>query len=516
MAGRIDNGEDLVENHEINVTPFIDVMLVLLIIFMVAAPLSTVDVPVDLPGSTAAPAPRPERPAYLTVKADLSLALGNDPVAEEGLGPALDAFTRGNRDQRIFLRADRTVSYGDLTAVMNALRAAGYLKIALVGLETAPGSGIGPRRARRGPDHERRARPRSRRPPTPSPDFRGWWSRGPASAAVPPGWSAPPSPRAPRRRRATAAARRRPLGRAGRAGGGGHDRPAAGSRHAAAGERRERGRAGGLGTGRRRDPELGRGGLWSARGRGRPCRTGNGRSRGDGAPPRRGGTVAGGAAGGRRGRFCSRRGIPGKGGTGPGRDDHVGTARRSRGSAPSEVAEALRAAEPVAAEETPAIAPAPPLLPTRRPAPAVERKPSPVVAAAREVRPKRRVEAPAAKTARPAAVPPKASAAAVDGRRASGAGRPDPNLLAGYLSSVRADIMRQRRGLDLDGRGRTAVIRFTIDASGALAGVALAASSGDARLDAAAMAMVRRASPVPALPGALGGSLRTRLPVRFD
>ncbi len=119
-------------------------MLVLLIIFMVAAPLSTVDVAVDLPGSTATPAPRPDKPAYLTVKADLSLALGDEALAAGSLGPSLDAFTNGNREQRIFLRADRTVSYGDLTAVMNELRAAGYLKIALVGLETAPGSSIGP------------------------------------------------------------------------------------------------------------------------------------------------------------------------------------------------------------------------------------------------------------------------------------------------------------------------------------------------------------------------------------
>ncbi|BBE71630.1 TonB system transport protein ExbD [Oharaeibacter diazotrophicus] len=143
MAGRLDGGDDLAETHEINVTPFIDVMLVLLIIFMVAAPLSTVDVPVDLPGSTAAPAPRPEKPVYLSVKADLSLALGETAVATDALGPALDALTGGDRDERVFLRADRSVSYGDLTGVMNALRAAGYLKIALVGLETAPGSGVG-------------------------------------------------------------------------------------------------------------------------------------------------------------------------------------------------------------------------------------------------------------------------------------------------------------------------------------------------------------------------------------
>jgi biopolymer transport protein ExbD len=65
-----EGGDDLAENHEINVTPFIDVMLVLLIIFMVAAPLATVDIKVDLPASTAKPAPRPEKPVFLSVKAD--------------------------------------------------------------------------------------------------------------------------------------------------------------------------------------------------------------------------------------------------------------------------------------------------------------------------------------------------------------------------------------------------------------------------------------------------------------
>ena len=80
MAIRLDHGDDdLAEVHEINVTPFIDVMLVLLIIFMVAAPLATVDVAVDLPVSTAEPQPRPDKPLFLTIKADHSLALGNDP-----------------------------------------------------------------------------------------------------------------------------------------------------------------------------------------------------------------------------------------------------------------------------------------------------------------------------------------------------------------------------------------------------------------------------------------------------
>jgi biopolymer transport protein ExbD len=142
MAARLNEsfGDDLEEAHEINVTPFIDVMLVLLIIFMVAAPLATVDVNVDLPGSTATPAPRPETPLFLTLKQDLSLALGNESVSREAFGAVLDARTNGDRETRIFLRADKSVGYGDLMEVMNLLSASGYLKVALVGLETAPGT----------------------------------------------------------------------------------------------------------------------------------------------------------------------------------------------------------------------------------------------------------------------------------------------------------------------------------------------------------------------------------------
>jgi biopolymer transport protein ExbD len=137
MSVKLHHGEDdLVESHEINVTPFIDVMLVLLIIFMVAAPLATVDVPVDLPVSTAQRQPRPDKPVFLTVKADLGLALGDEAVTREGLGAALDVASGNDKDKRIFLRAARTVDYGALMAVMNALRGAGYLKVALVGLES--------------------------------------------------------------------------------------------------------------------------------------------------------------------------------------------------------------------------------------------------------------------------------------------------------------------------------------------------------------------------------------------
>lgn len=145
MAIRLTTEEDALEvTHEINVTPFIDVMLVLLIVFMVAAPLSTVDVNVDLPASTAEPAPRPSKPLFLTVKPDLSLALGDTPIDRNSLASALDAQTQGDKEERVFVRADKVVPYGAVMEVMNLLRAAGYLKIGLVGLEEAPSRGAGP------------------------------------------------------------------------------------------------------------------------------------------------------------------------------------------------------------------------------------------------------------------------------------------------------------------------------------------------------------------------------------
>ena len=136
MSVRLDHGEDgLPELHEINVTPFIDVMLVLLIIFMVAAPLATVDIGVELPASTATPPPRPDKPVFITVKPDLSVAVGENIIPRTGLSGALDAATNGKKTDPVFLRADKTVPYGELMDVMNLLRNAGYLKVALVGLD---------------------------------------------------------------------------------------------------------------------------------------------------------------------------------------------------------------------------------------------------------------------------------------------------------------------------------------------------------------------------------------------
>ena len=132
MAMRLnENLDDNGEMHEINVTPFIDVMLVLLIIF-----LATVDVKVNLPASSSQPQPRPEKPIYLSVKADKSMFLGNDPVTEANMINALDSLPAGKKDTTVFFRADKTVDYETMMKVMDTLHQAGYLKIGLVGEET--------------------------------------------------------------------------------------------------------------------------------------------------------------------------------------------------------------------------------------------------------------------------------------------------------------------------------------------------------------------------------------------
>ena len=131
----IDDDDDFGETHEINVTPFIDVILVLLIIFMVAAPLSTVDLPIDLPSSSAAPQKKPDKPTYLSIKPDLALAIGENIVRRVDLVRTLDALPDAGKDRPIFLRADRAVPYGELMNVLEILRTGGYSKIKLVTLE---------------------------------------------------------------------------------------------------------------------------------------------------------------------------------------------------------------------------------------------------------------------------------------------------------------------------------------------------------------------------------------------
>lgn len=130
----VDDDDEFGETHEINVTPFIDVMLVLLIIFMVAAPLSTVDLPVDLPTSSATPQKKPDKPTYVTIRNDLALAIGETPVKRVDLVSTLLA-ENPDKERRIFLRADRVVPYGEMMDAMEILRRGGFLKVALVALE---------------------------------------------------------------------------------------------------------------------------------------------------------------------------------------------------------------------------------------------------------------------------------------------------------------------------------------------------------------------------------------------
>jgi biopolymer transport protein ExbD len=140
-----DTDDDFSETHEINVTPFIDVMLVLLIIFMVAAPLSTVDIPIDMPTSTATPQKKPDKPTYVTIKPDLTLALSEQSVKRADLVAALDGAADMGKDKYVFLRADRSVPYGELMGVMEILRSGGYTKVKLVNLEGVPGAaGVAP------------------------------------------------------------------------------------------------------------------------------------------------------------------------------------------------------------------------------------------------------------------------------------------------------------------------------------------------------------------------------------
>ncbi len=144
VDAELDDDGDFAETHEINVTPFIDVILVLLIIFMVAAPLSTVDLPIDLPSSTASPQKKPDKPTYVSIKPDLGLAIGEALVKRSDLVGALDAMADASKDRFIFLRADRSVPYGEMMDVLEMLRAGGYAKIKLVALEGVPETSASP------------------------------------------------------------------------------------------------------------------------------------------------------------------------------------------------------------------------------------------------------------------------------------------------------------------------------------------------------------------------------------
>lgn len=123
------------EFSEINVTPFIDVMLVLLIIFMVTVPLTTVTVPLDLPVAQEKPTPPTDKPLVLSLDKEKQLFLGDDPISDEQLITALNSKTGSNFDTVIFFQVDKAVNYDSLLQVINRLRQGGYLKIGLVGLE---------------------------------------------------------------------------------------------------------------------------------------------------------------------------------------------------------------------------------------------------------------------------------------------------------------------------------------------------------------------------------------------
>ena len=143
MAAKLSGGGggkyNVEQNSEINVTPFVDIMLVLLIIFMVAAPLATPSVEVKLPRAVAPPAQNPPVPIYISIQDNGQAYLGDFPVGLDEIGPELTGQIgrRKPADERIFIRADRTTRYGDFMQVMNSLQDNGFYSVALVGEDTS-------------------------------------------------------------------------------------------------------------------------------------------------------------------------------------------------------------------------------------------------------------------------------------------------------------------------------------------------------------------------------------------
>ncbi len=134
---------------DINVTPFVDVMLVLLVIFMVTAPLLTAGVDVDLPKTQAAQATGQDEPLVVSVNAQKKIFLQETEMDREALIARLKAITANKPEQRIFVRGDRALPYGDVMEVMGALSAAGFSKVALVAEIPGSSSGRPPARTAR-------------------------------------------------------------------------------------------------------------------------------------------------------------------------------------------------------------------------------------------------------------------------------------------------------------------------------------------------------------------------------
>jgi biopolymer transport protein ExbD len=126
---------DVEANSEINVTPFVDVMLVLLIIFMVAAPMAAVTVQVALPPAVAPPSANPPKPVYISIQARGSIYIGDSRVELADIGPELRSIIgrRNPEKERIFIRADKDTLYGDFMGVMNMLQDNGFYSVALIG-----------------------------------------------------------------------------------------------------------------------------------------------------------------------------------------------------------------------------------------------------------------------------------------------------------------------------------------------------------------------------------------------
>ena len=137
LAGGGGSKFNIEQNSEINVTPFVDVMLVLLIIFMVAAPLATVSIHVELPAAVAKPSPNPPKPVYISIQANGNTYIGDSPTDLASIGDDLRRIV-GKRDpskERIFIRGDQDAMYKDFMGVMNALQDNGFYSVALIGLD---------------------------------------------------------------------------------------------------------------------------------------------------------------------------------------------------------------------------------------------------------------------------------------------------------------------------------------------------------------------------------------------